>query len=211
MSKFTVTVCLMVVVGFSQSSFSLPTRWDGHPDGLIHYYEIVVADSWVSWAEARMRAEASSYDGLNGYFGSITSAAEQDFIVANLLDSPYSDTAVWLGGYQDPQGSAPASDWHWTSGEAWSYTNWDAPEPNNAPHTGGEEYLLEMYWNAARDDGIPPADDGKWNDMGIMGNRKGFLVEFATPSSNVPDASSTMLLLGYALAGLTALRKWKRC
>jgi len=71
----------------------------------------------------------------------------------------------WLGGYQDPPTSPPAQDWHWQTGEPWSYTDWHPGEPNDY-YGAGVESCLEWYGPGMG-----------WNDVRCS-ETKGFLVEY---------------------------------
>ena len=84
------------------------------------------------WSDAK--AACSS---LGGYLATINNAAENTW-VANL--APF----VWIGGTDEAQ----EGNWKWINGETWSYTNWNAGEPNNS---GNEDYLTLEY--------------GRWNDL----------------------------------------------
>jgi hypothetical protein len=58
----------------------------------------------------------------------------------------------------------PADDWHWATGEEWSYTNWRSGEPND--YLGQNECCLELS-----------GYDKTWNDV-IATQQKGWLVEY---------------------------------
>jgi len=112
-----------------------------------HYYQLVT--SAVSWDDARVAAEASTFRGMQGHLATITSAHENE-VVHGLVSS----NAVWLGGSD----AGHEGQWQWVSGpEAgqgigfsnWDF-GWDYREPNNF---GGNENALEMYPN------------GTWNDL----------------------------------------------
>lgn len=143
-----------------------------HFPGNGHYYEVVVSPN-IGWLAARNAASARG-----GYLASITSAEENAFILGLVLDTPdawyvlQNRRAIgpWLGGYQ-PAGIRPASDdWEWVSGEAWSYTNWSAGQPDN--DDTGESFV--HFSN------LGTALDGTWNDRAENdANRDtGYVVEF---------------------------------
>ncbi|MEY2713945.1 MAG: hypothetical protein RIT24_288, partial [Planctomycetota bacterium] len=108
----------------------------------------------LTWEKARIRAEA-----LGGYLATPVSAEENAAIA-----SAFPGVTSWLGGIQfAPPGDA-SNGWQWISGEPWSYTNWQAGEPNDS---GGEDRLMM-------------ASNGTWNDSGCPGGclfEQGFLVE----------------------------------
>lgn len=132
--------------GLSVAS-AAPVKWAENG----HYYESIIDAPYMSWEEARDWASEQNYTDdsgqlYNGYLATITSAKESDFIATlPLIDEvPY-----LLGGYQTPgtgetTQAEKQAEWHWVTGEAWSYTNWLDDEPDNFyTLTGGhsEEYL----------------------------------------------------------------------
>jgi len=100
----------------SMRTWSFAEGGNGHA-----YARISVNPPWYfDWGVANQQAEQVRFFGTQARLASITSQAEQEWIVNNLQD-PYED--AWLGGYGDVGG------WHWTSGEPWEYSNW-AAEPS---------------------------------------------------------------------------------
>jgi len=135
-----------------------------------HGYAIISMAAAPSWTEANDAAQALRYLGRRGHLVTITSAAENDFIVGNfgkLLGGRF-----WLGGYKDtrdPNYNDPASGWRWVTGEPWRYTNWQPNEPNGSRGGAPHSDFLHMVAN------------GQWNDEqnAAQGDSaKGFLVEF---------------------------------
>jgi fibronectin type III domain protein/lectin-like protein len=133
--------------------------------GTGHYYK------WVSgtttWANAKTGAQ-----NLGGYLVSVTSAAEQQWLQANVI--PAGQTSCLGGTDETTEGT-----WVWLSGEAWSYTYWNSGEPNNS---GNEDYLA---WNS----------NTTWNDIvGTSGGTSGYVVEWNTnPNIPPPPAAATNL------------------
>lgn len=134
-----------------------------------HYYELVY-DDLINWSEALIAADAMTLGGdlCHGYLATATSGGENDFIVATFGTGPLSNK--WLGAIQYEEDSATPNDgWHWGTGEAWIYTNWNDGEPNNINYgaDGYEDALT--YWT-----------NGRWNDAPDTwryGNG-GFVVEY---------------------------------
>ncbi len=136
-----------------------------------HYYE-AVSQTGLSWTQARDAAAARTYLGKSGHLVTITSAAEQNFVVATF------PTAIagyyWMGAYQDhtaPDYSEPAGGWRWVTGEPWQYTAWNAGEPNNGGSSiaGGEDY--GQFWT-----------NGLWNDHAVVSTATlGYVVEYDFP------------------------------
>jgi hypothetical protein len=155
-----------------------------------------VGDNVETWAMAKAAADALTYKGLHGHLATITSQAENDFIVNNLGGFALL-RQHWLGGYQDttaPDYVEPAGGWRWVTGEPWQYTSWHPGEPNN---TGGVEIYL-IYEHAA----------GDWNDLSATDRRDGFVVEF---ESAAPEpAGLALLTIGLAI-GLVGRAIRTRC
>ncbi|MDP2808514.1 MAG: C-type lectin domain-containing protein [Rhodocyclaceae bacterium] len=93
-----------------------------------------------TWSQAK---DACANQG--GYLATITSQAENDWIVKNSLQGTSNSTR--LGGSDEQiEGT-----WIWITGESFVYTNWNSGEPNSG-YGGYEEDSL--FFNA----------DGTWND-----------------------------------------------
>jgi len=119
------------------------------PNG--HLYAAVHADTWDE-------GEAFAVS-LGGHLVAISDAAENDWVLTNVLD-PSGALFAWIGLYQLSESPEPADGWVWSSGEPVTYTNWNqhsdlGPEPNNA---GGGENWAEMYCSYY-------ATAGTWNDI----------------------------------------------
>jgi hypothetical protein len=121
---------MLIWVGASQAQ---PVSWD-HPDGTTHWYEAVSVPSGINWIEANESATSAG-----GYLVTLTSQEENGFVFSLIDDDiywyerPNSILAgPWTGGLQ-PQGSPePDGNWHWVTGEPFTYINWTPPnEPNN--------------------------------------------------------------------------------
>src|SRR5262249_50278628 len=147
-----------------------------------HWYQAVLVPGGITWPAARAAAAALSFAGSPGHLVTITSAAENQFLVSSL---PLSQGDHWrVGGYQDhtaPDYSEPSGGWRWTTREPWSFTNWGGGEPNNV--NGGEDFLE-----------IPP--DGTWNDTNDRDLGGGYVVEFEPLPTTPPVSSGNLLVNG---------------
>jgi hypothetical protein len=154
------------------------------------WYEVVSATS-ATWTAARATAAETSFLGLPGRLATITSQAENDFVLSLIPVS--APEGFWLGGYQTG-GPEPSGGWRWITDESWDWTNWDAGEPNNA---AGSEDFLEIY---------PWEKNGRWND-----NRddqtywtSGYVIEYVP----IPEPS-VFALLSLGTAAVLIFRRRK--
>ncbi|QQS08125.1 MAG: hypothetical protein IPK69_08950 [Phycisphaerales bacterium] len=176
-----------------------------------HYYAQITAfnalhPDGMTWDQAKNVASGLAFtDGhgqtFTGHLATITSAAETNWVVANLYEAV--TNRYFLGGYQSAGATSPADNWTWITGEAWSYTNWEPtqPEPNDGGDQieNGEESILTLW--IARFDPTDQYPLGVWNDQPTNHIEFGFVVEFE-PTIPSPGALS---LLG--LGGLVAMRR----
>ena len=90
----------------------------------------------------------------------LTSADENTWVLQNLpLSEP---KGYWIGGFQDAAAQEPNQGWQWITGEAWTYTNWTAGEPND----DGDQDHLQFY-----------PSSGTWDDYWGV-NRLRYIIEF---------------------------------
>ena len=90
----------------------------------------------ATWKNAKAVCEA-----LGGHLATSTSAEKNAFLLSIV------SAASWLGGTDEETEGV----WKWVTGEAWSYTNWNKAQPDNAFAEG--EHYLQLYYPA-----------GNWND-----------------------------------------------
>ena len=124
-----------------------------------HEYEVVSGQ--LNWAAAKAAAEALSRGPLQGHLAVISSQAEND-LVTGLLSGP---NAAWLGGFQPPGSAEPQGGWEWVNGEPFSYSNWDAGQPDDGAGAGHDGIEIN-------------ATTGKWNDVDRGGFLFGYVVEY---------------------------------
>ena len=123
----------------------------------------------VNWDVQRRAATAAG-----GYLACIAAGVENSF-VRNLI--PIGDVA-YLGAIRT------ASGWSWVSGEPWTYTNWNAGEPNGS--TVGEVVWLER-------------DSGGWNDHTQTYDIQGAIIEWSADCDNDGQVDIGQILRGEAL------------
>ncbi len=106
-----------------------------------HYYYVYDVDTITDWNMAQEYCESQG-----GYLATITSAEEDAFLYSYITGAGYSSVMFGLTDQEQ------ADDWHWITGEEFSYQNWRSGEPN---HQGGYEHY-GMYYGRNT--------DGTWND-----------------------------------------------
>jgi len=155
------------------------------------YYEFVPEES-ISWSEASAAASASTFMGVNGHLATVTSAAENDFLVDL---GPVFSTAqgAWLGGAVDASQIG-----RWAvgpeAGQLFTFSNFASGEPNEGPSN------VFAYLSAAL--------AGQWADAagGVGGEIAGYFVEYQVGTVPLPAALPLMLtgLAGFGFLG------WRR-
>jgi hypothetical protein len=176
---------LLIIAVATTAVHAVPIQWTIASGGNGHYYDVVPVPTGISWLAANAAASASG-----GYLATVTSSAEGGFVYNNLVNNAAywnqepggSNLGPWLGGYQtSDNGSQPAANWTWVTGETWSYTNWASGEPNN--FTGVlENYLSYKCW------GTPGCRSDKWNDLPDSVSKYGtpviaYVIEYDDPTA----------------------------
>ncbi|MFO0838082.1 MAG: thrombospondin type 3 repeat-containing protein [Phycisphaerae bacterium] len=159
-----------------------------------HGYLRIDVNAGITWTASDAAATAMNYLGGPGHLATITSAAEQSFVVANLG----ARRGLWLGGIQPPGSPEPAGGWTWNTGEAWSYSIWSGGEPNE----------LFTFFNGQTEDRLIFWDmSGHWNDLAAANNRpndaNGYIVEFEccpdADGDGIPDTEDNCPLVANPL------------
>jgi len=213
-SVFATASLLTMLVTLPQHAFGVPIQWTTGDGGNNHYYDrvYVATDPNVYWNEAKTYAEASSYNGLQGYLVTITSAEENAFIANNFAGTTYLDGS-WIGASDN----AVEGQWEWVSGpeagtQFWqgnytgspagsNYANWESGEPND--QSGQEDYAY-IYLQSGHD------YFGTWNDSRANSpyGYTSYIVEYGV-AAPVPEPA-TMLLMSTGLLGLMGARMRKK-
>ncbi len=142
----------------------LLVRWDDHPDGETHWYEVVLQTG--TWTDARASAERRSYQDIQGHLATITSQAENETLFALIEPLANQQGDFWIGGHQ-PNDEACEIDtgWEWVNAEPWAYANWS---PSVYAGDGCESYAQLGHAGAWGD-----RDDGDLRD------NFGYVVEYS--------------------------------
>lgn len=121
-----------------------------------HYYR-TTAPQAVPWELAKLLAFQQIREDQRGHLVTITSAAEQQFVMANFGGGGGS---FWTGGIQPAGSPEPAGNWQWVTGEPFEYSNWypGGGEPNNVLDSEFviEAFLPSGYWNDTHLGGVDP-------------------------------------------------------
>ncbi|MDY0073735.1 MAG: cadherin domain-containing protein [Thauera sp.] len=163
-----------------------------------HYYEFVEVTN-KSWTAAKADAEARTFNGLTGYLATITSSAENAFIISKVGGN------AWIGGSDAGQENT----WTWRGGpeagqtfyvhggnNAGRYSTWQSGEPNNS--LGSEHYAQIISVNTGS------LVAGKWNDLSNSGGSDsytvtGYVVEYGgyqndNPTEAVATSTTTLIM-----------------
>ncbi|WP_426062014.1 SBBP repeat-containing protein [Hymenobacter sp. B1770] len=165
-SRFEGTATFTYVLELAGSVHALPATG--------HYYEFVSAPG-ICWSAARAAAAGRTFQGMQGYLATITSAAELDYL------KRFSGIH-WFGAADD----AVEGEWRWKtgpeagqliwrggpSGTGSAFSNWSPGQPDdysNPWRPEGEDY------------GALYSGSGQWNDLGNCGEGstvQGYIVEY---------------------------------
>lgn len=183
-------------------------EWPVSSGGNGHFYTYV--NTRTSWDQAETMAASMFHSGAQGYLATITSAAENNFIINNF------NLMGFLGGSD----AAVEGEWRWVTGPEAGllffvgeypdpnrhtiiFSDWGSNEPNdfdNRPFGfpyAGEDYLQ-----------FDPRVGGEWNDVpGAPYNSPGFYVEFGPA---VPEPASVLLLVEGGLIGVLLVRRKRK-
>lgn len=151
-----------------------PIEWALEAGGNGHFYQLVVNDEPLTWHEAARRAMNTYYRGMPGHLVTMTSPAEDEFVVRNVVQE-LPPRGIWMGLTDVLR----EGHFRWITGEPVDYSNWanhPAQQPDNyreADWHGGEDY--GMYTS------FPDRQPWAWNDLSIDSIHEkvsAYLVEF---------------------------------
>jgi hypothetical protein len=185
-----------------------PVEWSVADGGNGHWYALVMPETQsegVTWTQAKLLAEATTFLGSQGHLITVTSAGENDFLGTNFSSlirpngSGFVGDAAWIGLSDMVQ----EGNYQWVTGEAFTYSNWYVTEPNNLGNEDFAHYWVrngEFSWNDAQDNVFG----------GFPGQLQGYFVEFDGPFVQpVPEPGSCLLWTSLAIAGVGYTR-WRR-
>jgi hypothetical protein len=203
---------VLAVVAIVGSCFALTAGADASKEatwavaagGNGHTYRVVAKGSLISWNSANAAAVAAG-----GYLATINSAAENSFVFS-LIDDPTYWTQTqnghgpWIGAYQPSGASEPNGGWGWVTRtgviipEPFSFTNWEAGEPNNLTATvGGVTYNQDRvaFFHSGNGRAATWSDEYNLTGSGLNQWTMSYVIEFSgTPPilanpRTLPDGS----------------------
>ena len=159
-----------------------------------HYYQFI-SDIGITWTDAKIAAENSTYYGLQGYLATISALDE-----ALLVGEQASGTG-WIGGSDEQQEGV----WKWVTGPEKGTVFWNGVENGSTPNFAYWNQGLEPNnfgdENYAHITEIGIGKKGSWNDLSNTGANigpyqpKGYVVEYGgMPDEPILEISSSTTL-----------------
>ncbi len=182
-----------LLVGNAERAEAVPVTFGANA------YEYVVANS-ITWSAADAAASGSVFMGTNGHLATITSQAENDFMIGLVTSNPSVFAGAWLGGNYTEWLRGPEA------GSSLAYTNWNTAEPNN----NGIMYMSVGLTTP----NSGAAGLGKWlDDSGVQGVPSsadpvvGYFIEYEGVSAVPIPAALPLFGTGLAILGFVGWRR----
>ena len=158
-------VYLLVLLCTDHITTAAVIQWQVEDGANGHYYEHFDVGG-ITWTDANIAAENSSFMGAVGHLATITRQGEWDFVLDN-----FGIDLTWIGLTDQ----VVENDFRWLTGEPFAFSAWDTgpQEPNNA---GNEDFVHD----GGRSTGWGLND--KRNDSSVSGSLFSYLVEYPTPA-----------------------------
>lgn len=135
-------------------------------------YAFVPSKESITWQSARSQAEGIVFEGVNGQLATVTSKAENGFIVSEIIpiSQNHLNGSAWLGATDEEI----EGNWEWITGEKWQYENWASGQPASpsqdflayfpdAWHSADDTYLVrfsqQVYGYIVEFEGTGTPDD----------------------------------------------------
>jgi hypothetical protein len=155
------------------------------------------------WTDSEAEAVA-----MGGHLVAVNNAAENQFLLDIFCSGPNTTRVLWIG--LNDVGSE--GNFHWTTGEPLTYTNWFTGEPNNNDGRGGPENYVQFNWHKSFPDLPPSTPAGKWVDD--INTGFGSVTRHPPPAGPfngvveiVPEPAALLLMALGALSMMTARRR----
>jgi hypothetical protein len=152
-----------------------PVQWPLASGGNDHWYELVAPPGGMTWPAANGAASIRTHAGHSGYLVTITSAAENTFLVKTF--GTRMDGFVWIGASD----AAKEGAWRWVGGpeagrqfsqgrKPAGYANWGGVEPNN----DGDEDAAALNLGGSS----AGTERGQWGDTKMTARFGAYIVEY---------------------------------
>ena len=162
-------IALVAVIGFSivgcdfEEDNSSEKKFVFTGNG--HSYAII--NKSISWTDAKRECEKRG-----GYLATITSSAEQAFVV-NLLNQEGNKNTYWIGGYCESD-----RQFKWVTNEPFEYANWGYGEPNNQGGSEDKIQMLRSSYDSNNSRGTWNDENNAINDSDAWWSSRGFVCEW---------------------------------
>lgn len=172
-----------------------------------HYY-LFIPNIGITWSNAKIAAENTTYYGLQGYLATLTSAEEAQ------IAGEQTTGAGWIGG-SDMQTEGT---WKWMTGPEVGMTFWQGTATGSTPNFA--------FWNNGEPNNLGDEDyahvtsagvgvRGSWNDMTNIGDSagdyqpKGYIVEYGgMPGDPILQISASTAI---TIPSITSATNATRC
>lgn len=181
--------CTLLIASTAQAA---PIQWQSSTGGNDHWYDIVSSEAGINFSDAATQAV-----GIGGYLATPNAVGEAAFIYDQLV-APTANGAVngyWLGA----QTLGPGQPWEWITGgtvSSWMgatvYIDW--AEGSGAY---GMEQIANNWWAGS---------GAALQDYPQTWKVEGFVVEYSSDPTNIPEPTS-LILLGVGIAGLATVKR----
>lgn len=191
----TTFIAIALGTGLAGAALAAPVQWTSAMGGNDHWYEYVSTP--MTWQASLTAAASSTHMGMQGYLATLTSAGENTFASTLAMSATGGPLQAWFG--LTDEGAEGV--YRWASGpevgQIATFFSWTSGEPNDC--CNGEDYV-HTNWGGL----------GLWNDHGgptTPTYAHGYLVEYSTRTTTVPEPMTLALVLPALLAAAYAGRR----
>jgi hypothetical protein len=198
---------LLLTLNLALADVTSEAQWTIGSGGNGHLYRVVAKPNLISWDAANSEASLAG-----GYLATITSPAENAFVFSLIDNASFwtqsaNDHGPWIGGFQAAGAAEPSGGWTWvapTGGvgpEPFSYSNWEAGEPNNLTASVlGTTYNQDKISFFHSGSGRAATWSDEYNLVGSPLNQ--WTISYVIEFNSVPEPSAAALLCAFGLSVL---------
>lgn len=203
MNRFGLHVAIAFLPFVANANADTIIQWSVADGGNGHYYQLVgdyldPTQRW-SWEDANTTAETLTYLGMQGHLVTITSEAENQFLIDTFHTANpwptwigFTDSETFGGTESFGQPNPQIDGWVWVTGEPVVYTAWFPGAPDNL---NNEDFVVM---------GSQYGDHHQWNDVQSgSGGHAPYFVEYEMNAVPVPS-TLTMTSILFAMFGATS-------